>query len=121
MGRHRGLEAVPRRTGGYRKADWQRVKAEMDDLNERLVRALSAGLAPDATEAMDLAEAHRGHITANFYDCGYEIHRGLAAMYLADPRFTATYEQLAPRSGPLAARRDHRQRRPRRGRLRQPG
>ncbi|MFC9325217.1 MerR family transcriptional regulator [Kitasatospora sp. NPDC057015] len=85
-----------RRTGGYRKADWQRVKAEMDVLNERLVRAVSAGLAPDAAEAMDLAEAHRGHITANFYDCGYGIHRGLAAMYLADPRFTATYERLAP-------------------------
>ncbi|MFE4605234.1 MerR family transcriptional regulator [Kitasatospora indigofera] len=85
-----------RRTTRYGKADWQRIKDELDALNERLVRAMAAGLAPDGGEAMDLAEAHRGHITDNFYDCGYQIHRGLAAMYLADPRFTATYEQLAP-------------------------
>ncbi|WP_371480532.1 MerR family transcriptional regulator [Kitasatospora sp. NBC_00315] len=85
-----------RRTGGYRKADWERIKAEADAINERLVRALGAGLAADGGEAMDLAEVHRQHISEHFYACGYEIHRGLAAMYLADPRFTATYEKLAP-------------------------
>jgi hypothetical protein len=45
---------------------------------------------------MDGAEAHRRQISDWFYDCTYEIHRGLAAMYLADPRFTATYEKIAP-------------------------
>ncbi len=45
---------------------------------------------------MDVAEDHRQHISRNFYDCTYEIHRGLADMYLADPRFTATYEKIAP-------------------------
>ncbi|MFF2042970.1 MerR family transcriptional regulator [Kitasatospora sp. NPDC058170] len=85
-----------RRTSGYGKADWQRVKTEMDELNARLVEAHTAGRPADGTEAMDLAEAHRRHITDNFYDCTFEIHRGLAQMYIADPRFTATYEQLAP-------------------------
>ncbi len=41
------------------------------------------------------AEAHRQHISRYFYDCGYEIHRGLAEMYLADPRFRAHYEDRA--------------------------
>lgn len=45
---------------------------------------------------MDLAEVHRQHICDNFYDCTFEIHRGIAGMYVADPRFTATYEELAP-------------------------
>lgn len=45
---------------------------------------------------MDAAEAHRQQITRWFYDCGYEMHRGLADMYLADPRFTANYENVAP-------------------------
>ena len=31
-----------------------------------------------------------------FYDCSYQMHVGLAEMYLADPRFTATYEKIAP-------------------------
>ncbi|MFI6444939.1 MerR family transcriptional regulator [Kitasatospora sp. NPDC050543] len=85
-----------RRTGGYSKDDWRRIKAEADAFNERLAAALLAGLAADTAEAMDLAEEHRRHIVDNFYDCTYEIHRCLAAMYVADHRFTDTYEKLAP-------------------------
>lgn len=85
-----------RRTGRYTKDDWQRIKAEGDALNRHLADALAAGLAPDGGEAMDLAEVHRQQIVENYYDCTYEIHRGLAEMYLADERFTATYEKVAP-------------------------
>ena len=45
---------------------------------------------------MALAERHRQYISAWFYDCGYDMHRGLAQMYLADERFTQTYENVAP-------------------------
>ena len=45
---------------------------------------------------MGLAEEHRLHITRWFYDCGYDIHRGLGDMYVGDPRFTARYEEIAP-------------------------
>jgi len=57
---------------------------------------MAAGLAPDSEEAMDAAEAHRQQISRSFYDCTPEIHTGLAEMYLADPRFSATYEAIAP-------------------------
>jgi DNA-binding transcriptional MerR regulator len=95
-GKTEAWQESQRRTGTYAKEDWQRIKAEADALNSRLVAAFTAGTAPDSGEAMDLAEVHRQHISEHFYDCRYEIHRGIAAMYLADPRFTATYEQLAP-------------------------
>ncbi|MFJ2578466.1 MerR family transcriptional regulator [Kitasatospora aureofaciens] len=85
-----------RRTGGYDKADWQRIQAEMTDLNTRLAEALTAGEPADGTVAMDLAEAHRQHIRQNFYDCTFTIHRGLAGLYVSDPRWTTTYENLAP-------------------------
>ncbi|MFG2821772.1 MerR family transcriptional regulator [Kitasatospora sp. NPDC048365] len=85
-----------RRTGGYGKADWQRIKDEMDELNARLVEALTAGVAPDSEQATALAEEHRLHITGHFYDCPHTMHRCLGEMYVADPRFTATYEKLAP-------------------------
>ena len=45
---------------------------------------------------MDLAEAHRRHISRWFYDCGYDMHRGLAEMYVADERFAKHYEDVAP-------------------------
>ena len=46
--------------------------------------------------AMDLAEAHRQHISRWFYDCGSDMHRGLAEMYIADPRYTESYDKIAP-------------------------
>jgi hypothetical protein len=45
---------------------------------------------------MDLAEAHRQHISRWFYDCDYEMHRGLADIYVSDPRFTAAYDDIEP-------------------------
>ena len=85
-----------RRVSRYTKADWQRMKAESAEPVNRLVAAMHAGQYAGSTEAMDAAEAHRRHISDWFYDCTVEIHSGLADMYLADPRFTATYEKIAP-------------------------
>jgi DNA-binding transcriptional MerR regulator len=84
------------RTSRYTKADWADVKAEQDAVNAALVAALQAGQPATSEAAMDAAEAHRRHIHDRFYDVSYEFHRGLADMYLADPRFTKTYEDLAP-------------------------
>ena len=76
---------------------------------------MTGGAAPDSAEAMDLAEEHRRAIET-FYDCPYPMHRGLGEMYVADERFTKTYDDVAPGPGGLAAGRDQRQRRPGRGR-----
>ena len=85
-----------RRTAAYSKADWDRIKAEGMAVNRAFADALAAGLPADSTDAMDAAEAHRRQIDGAFYPCSYEMHTGLAAMYLADPRFTATHEAVAP-------------------------
>lgn len=85
-----------RRTASYTKADWERMKAESAEPVNALVAAMQAGTPAGSVEAMDAAEAHRQHISRWFYNCTYEIHAGLADMYLADPRFTATYEKVAP-------------------------
>ena len=85
-----------RRTKGYTKADWERLRAEGEAATGALIRAQAAGLPPTSPEAMDAAEAHRAHIERWFYDLDHGFHRGLADMYLADPRFTTTYEDMAP-------------------------
>lgn len=84
------------RTSRYTKEDWQRLKAEGEDLNRRWAEAIASGQPATGEVAMDLAEEHRRQISENFYECGYPIHRGLAEMYLADPRFTKNYEDIAP-------------------------
>lgn len=84
------------RTATYTKADWVQVKAEMDAVTAGLASAYTSGESPTSLVAMDAAEAHRRHIEARFYDLSYAMHRGLGQMYVADPRFAKTYEDIAP-------------------------
>jgi len=88
-------EQSRQRTATFTKDDWMRYKAEMDALHSRLASGFRSGYAPDSPEAMDLAEEHRRWVGL-MWDCSPEMHRGLAAMYLADERFTKTYEDLGP-------------------------
>lgn len=81
-----------RRTAGYSKDDWQKIKDETEDLMRRWVEALDDGAPAEGERAMDLAEEHREQISQFFYHCTYEIQVGLADMYIADPRFTKYYE-----------------------------
>ena len=85
-----------RRVSSYDKEDWRRLKAEEEEIRARLTAALDAGLAPDSEEAMAAAEAHREHISRWFYECGYEIHRGLTEMYVSDERFRSNYDTRTP-------------------------
>ena len=85
-----------RRTATYTKEDWLRIKDESADVERRFAEALRAGVPADSAQAMDVAEAHRQHISRYFYDCPPEMHAGLGRMYVEDPRFTAHYEEVAP-------------------------
>jgi DNA-binding transcriptional MerR regulator len=81
-----------RRAGRYTKEDWQRIQAETEDLLGRWRDAFDRGVDAESQAAMDLAEEHRQQITKHFYECTLEIHTGLAAMYIADERFTRYYD-----------------------------
>ena len=85
-----------RRTAVYTKDDWVRLKADGDAQLRELAALFATGAPADGDAAMDLAERHRAHITRWFYDCGYDVHRGLAEMYLSDERFTRTFDVVAP-------------------------
>jgi DNA-binding transcriptional MerR regulator len=84
------------RSRSYGKADWARMKAEQEACTAAYADLLRAGADPTGPQATDAAEAHRQLITRWFYDCDHTMHRGLADMYVADPRFTAYYEAHAP-------------------------
>jgi DNA-binding transcriptional MerR regulator len=85
-----------RRTAGYSKQDWVRLKDEADAGLRQFRDLMVSGAPADGPEARDLAEQHRQYISRWFYDCGYEMHRCLAELYVADERFTQTYEVVAP-------------------------
>lgn len=83
-----------RRTASYTKEDWKRFLTEFDDIHRRVAEQLDAGTPADAEAAMDLAEEHRQFISRTSYPCSHEMHTTLGDMYVADPRFTATYEAI---------------------------
>ena len=84
------------RTKSYTKDDWAAVKAEMEAVNAAFVAALQSGEPATSAAAMDAAEQHRRHIHDRFYDIDHDFHRGLADLYVSDPRFTKTYYDIAP-------------------------
>ena len=81
-----------RRLSNYSKEDIAKAQLAMQDATNLVLAAMQAGLPADSDQAMKGAEAHRKSISDFWYQCSYEIHTGLATMYLADPRFTAHYE-----------------------------
>ncbi|MEZ4238609.1 MAG: MerR family transcriptional regulator [Myxococcota bacterium] len=85
-----------RRTKRYGKAEWTAIQAEVAAVNEQFVALLAEGAPADGAEARAAAEAHRAHISRWFYEVTPEMHVGLAEMYVADPRFAATYDGMAP-------------------------
>lgn len=84
------------RAAAYTKQDWIAIKAEADENIAGFAEALRAGLPADSAAAMNLAEAHRAHLTRWFYECSYDMHCGLAELYISDPRFTASYDEIEP-------------------------
>ena len=84
------------RTSTYTKADWAQVKAEMEATNAAFASAMADGQPATSERAMDAAEQARLHIHRRFYDLTPELHRHLGDMYVADPRFTKNYEDIAP-------------------------
>lgn len=77
-----------RRVKGYTAQDWEHFKTESGAVSLRAIELMEQGVDASSDQAMDVAEDHRQLITRWFYDCTYEIHSGLADMYIADARFT---------------------------------
>ena len=84
-----------RRTRRYGSRDWARIKEEGEQVVGGLARLMAGGAHAAGREAMELAEQHRLHIDRWFYPCSRAMHRNLAEMYTADPRFEAYFEKVA--------------------------
>ena len=81
-----------RRLASYSKDQIAKAQLAMQNATNQVLTAMLAGLPANSEAAMAGAEAHRKSISDYWYECSFEIHKGLATMYLADPRFTAHYE-----------------------------
>ena len=83
-----------RRTKQYGAAEWAQIRAKGDAVYARFAELSGTPVTDPRVQAAVVA--HREHITRWFYPCSVEMQRGLAEMYIADPRFTANIDRIAP-------------------------
>lgn len=91
------IDASNARVKGMSEDDWQRAQDLQAEIAAQL-RALTPTGDAAGAQAMQLADLHRQWLCLYWPKGQYskEAHRGLAQMYLADARFTAYYEAIAP-------------------------
>ncbi|MCQ6561993.1 MerR family transcriptional regulator [Paenibacillus mendelii] len=87
-------EATERRTNKYTKDDWARIHAENEASNAKIIAAMDRG--PSDPQVQEGVGELRSHITRYYYDCTLDIFRGLADLYVDDPRFTANIDKNKP-------------------------
>jgi DNA-binding transcriptional MerR regulator len=83
------------RTSRYTKADWERIKAEGEAIEQRFVELMRTGEPADGEAATAVAEEARQLNSRWFYEMSGEMQAGLGRMFVEDPRFAAYYEQQA--------------------------
>lgn len=84
-----------RRTKNYSKDDWQAMLAEQETINRNFAALMHAGVAVSDPQVMDAIDAHRLFIDRWFYPCSNDMQLTLTHMYVSDPRFTQTYDEVA--------------------------
>ncbi|SFG19114.1 DNA-binding transcriptional regulator, MerR family [Halobacillus alkaliphilus] len=83
-----------RRTKSYSEKDWKNIQEEGTEIDRQIIGRMDQG--PDDLEVQRLIDEKRKHISKYFYDCQLEIFRGLADLYVSDPRFTKNIDLLQP-------------------------
>lgn len=75
------------------KAQMDKLKADGKAHLKAIADAMPKGISHPDVQAL-IAKSHEG--INFFYDCSLEMFRNLSNMYVEDPRFKATYENVAP-------------------------
>lgn len=88
------FEESVRRTKAYTKADWAEIQREAREVVNGLAALTDRDPADPAVQQW--ISRHHRQINDRFYPCSAEVYRGLADMYVADPRFAANYEKVKP-------------------------
>jgi len=84
------------RVAGYSAQDWQRLRTEQAGIHQRLLDAMRAGTPATDPAVLALAEEHRRHLDRWLHDCPPDVHRELAAAYLANERIGRNFDDMAP-------------------------
>ena len=80
-----------RRTASWHGAEWRQNSARFHDVEQRMIEAIRAGVAPDSERAAGLVEEHR-EVLSEFFPVTPSKHFIMSRAYIADERFREHYE-----------------------------
>lgn len=90
------LEESGKKLMGLSKEAYEVWKTLEEDILSALAAAVQAGEDPADKEGQRIAELHRQWLEVALPQYTSHIHRGIAAMYVEDERFTAYYDREVP-------------------------
>jgi DNA-binding transcriptional MerR regulator len=95
-GQTEAFQESARRTATYGTAEWAEIRTESEAIYAQLATLMQQGAAASDAAVQAGVQAHRAHLERWFYPCSRKMHHGLGEMYVADPRFQANLDKVAP-------------------------
>lgn len=91
-------DAANRRVAGLTKEQYWAMTELEEEIRAKLKAAVQAGADPAGEAGLDIAMRHKTWLGCSWDGTAYspEAHRGLAALYTEDARFTAYYDKETP-------------------------
>ena len=87
------VDASNRKMLNLTEEQWERPQYLDAEIRKRLELAVEAGKAADSEEAREIAILHKEWLSMAVKQYSVEMHKGIAAMYVADERFTKYYDR----------------------------
>ena len=72
---------------------WERYVFLEEDILNRLENGVRNNIPADSTEAEEIVKLHKEWLCFTLPNYAPQIHRGIAAMYVEDERFTKYYDR----------------------------
>ncbi|MFC0189641.1 MerR family transcriptional regulator [Fictibacillus aquaticus] len=85
------VSETERKTDSYTKEDWANISSKTEEIYKKIASRMDYG--PEDEEVQQEVGKWRQLITDNFYDCTFDIFRGLGDLYVDDPRFTKNIDK----------------------------
>ena len=94
-----GDEKVDAAQSAVRNMTWEQYREWTElgqEIQARLESAVQADLSPESEAGQEVAALHRRWLTVTGNPYEPAKHRGIAELYVEDPRFTAYYDKTVP-------------------------
>ena len=97
------VEESRKNTKDWKRADYENVNDEFEELEKLVTVAIEKKFSPDAPQVQKIVRRHY-QLIRRFYEPTKEIYRGLGKMYVENPDFRKRYDTYHPKQAEFWAK-----------------